>query len=429
MTDALETPPPIPAPLPRLAYLYHPRSFPTLSLAEASAGICEILWIVDTSDEEAQTMSTLLKRFGTVIDIAGLTVDECATLIGQSKPDGILALADGLLEKTASIAERLGLKFLSIEAAHLLTDKMAQRDALRIAGLEVPTTMPIQLPLDDSARQKIFADATFPSVLKPRMGEASRNTYRVDSTSELRECLLDLEAHGTPDRDFVLESFIPDAVPHIGGVDFAGYVSVESLVSDNTVSHLAVTGRTPMAEPFRETSAFIPAELSEHHRALVVALAERAVRAVKVTTGCVHTEIKFTPEGPRIIEVNGRIGGHVPDTLVTVTGIEIMPLAMRIALGERITFTCVPTCTKVGFVLHYYAPVGVRRIRAVSGLAALRLCPGVSSVTLNRGPGTEVDWREGSFGHVFAVSGSLAHHDELRELLQLIDSTVHIEGE
>ena len=34
--------------LPKLAYVYHPHSFATLSLTDASRGVCDLLWIVDT---------------------------------------------------------------------------------------------------------------------------------------------------------------------------------------------------------------------------------------------------------------------------------------------------------------------------------------------------------------------------------------------
>jgi hypothetical protein len=45
------------------------------------------------------------------------------------------------------------------------------------------------------------------------------------------------------------------------------------------------------------------------------------------------TEIKLTSEGLRVIEVNGRIGGGVPDMLRLASGVEIVKLAMRAALG------------------------------------------------------------------------------------------------
>ena len=226
-----------------------------------------------------------------------------------------------------------------------------------------------------------------------------------------------------------MESYLPDAPEPLAGVGFAGYVSVESVVSAGVVSHLAITGRTPMAKPFRETSAFIPGDLDPLDQVAILELATRAIEAMEISIGCVDTEIKLTPGGPRVIEVNGRIGGHVPYTLSTSTGIAILPLAMRIALGEVIAFTALPECSQLGYVLHYFAPPNVNRIANVSGLKRFESSSGVVEVVLHRGPGRAVDWHEGSFGHVFSVAGAVPSHDELRELLRAIAETVVIEGE
>jgi biotin carboxylase len=414
----------------KLAYMYHPRSFETMSLAEAADGVCQLLWIVDTSDHEVSSMSRLLRRLGQVIDIAGRSLDESAALIAEAQPDGILCLADDELERTAHIATRLKLPFLSPTSAVLLTDKKAQRIALTEAGVESPTVVAIHLPATQEDVTAIIKQAQLPAVLKPRNGESSRNTSLVETADDLREQLADLSAVEEPrDREYILESFIPDAKESVAGIGFAGYVSVESVVSAGVVSHLAVTGRTPMAEPFRETSAFIPSALTARDEIAVMELATRAVQAVKVSIGCVHTEIKLTPDGPRVIEVNGRIGGHVPYTLSSSTGVEILPLAMRIALGESIIFETLPPCSSVAYVIHCYAPMRVRQITSVSGLESLRELSGVNEVVLNRGPGQLVDWHEGSFGHVISVAGVAPDHDGLREVLNAIETSVLIEGE
>ena len=44
------------------------------------------------------------------------------------------------------------------------------------------------------------------------------------------------------------------------------------------------------------------------------------IEALGVSTGCLHTEVKFTPDGPEIIEVNGRVGGGVPEMLERAAG-------------------------------------------------------------------------------------------------------------
>ena len=65
-------------------------------------------------------------------------------------------------------------------------------------------------------------------------------------------------------------------------------------------------------------------------------MASAAIEALDVHSGCLHTEIKLTPEGPRVIEVNGRIGGGVPEMLYRAAGVKIVELTLQLALGESI---------------------------------------------------------------------------------------------
>ena len=65
-------------------------------------------------------------------------------------------------------------------------------------------------------------------------------------------------------------------------------------------------------------------------------VATAALHALGVRTGGFHTEIKLTPDGPRVIEVNGRIGGGVPEMLFEASGVSIFNLSMRVALGEPV---------------------------------------------------------------------------------------------
>jgi hypothetical protein len=88
-------------------------------------------------------------------------------------------------------------------------------------------------------------------------------------------------------------------------------VSVESIVREGVIEHFMVTGRFPFAPPFRETGLFLPSDLGLAERDSVTSLATAAAAAMKVRHGFLHTEIKMTPAGPRIVQVNGRLGVSV----------------------------------------------------------------------------------------------------------------------
>jgi biotin carboxylase len=433
---------------PRLAFVYHPRSFGTMAIAEAAGGICQLIWVIDTSDPEISSMARLLRRLGEVVDVAGLSLEDAGAAIAAARPDGILALADSLLLWTARIAELLELPFLSPEIGRRLTDKHEQRLALQRAGVPVPGFWPVpdrDRQADADAWEAFEQAVSFPAILKPRRGEGSRDVVRVDSLDELHAQLADVVAAGLsaatdeesvaadrvapPARDqLVLEEYLRDR-PEAAGQPFADYVSVESVVSSGHVSHLAITGRFPPAQPFRETGFFIPCAFDQDQCAAIAQMATAAVRAIGLDRGALHTEVKLTPDGPRVIEVNGRIGGGVPEMLLDATGVELLPIAIRIALGERIVFDSMPACTQIGYLLYVQAPSSMHTITAVEGLDQLRARPGVEEVVLNRGPGRSVDWRAGNHGHVFSVRGAAASHQQLRSIEQHATREVQIHGD
>ncbi len=91
----------------------------------------------------------------------------------------------------------------------------------------------------------------------------------------------------------LLEEYLPDGPPLPGGFE-ADYVSVETVAAAGRFTHLAITGRFPVAPPFRETGFFIPATLPGIRRAEVLELATDTLAALGLDTGAAHTEVKLT---------------------------------------------------------------------------------------------------------------------------------------
>jgi biotin carboxylase len=413
----------------RLAFVYHPYSFGTMAVAEAARAVCELIWIVDTTQPEVASMSRMLRRLGELIDVAGMSVQAAAEAVEAARPDGILALADSQLQWTADLAERLGLLHSPPAAAAALMDKFLQRTALHAGGLPVPGFWLVPDRDEDESWKTIEGEIRFPALLKPRAGHASRDVVKVASLEALQLRLGEVgEELDGEQAGFVIEEYLEDR-PSDRAAEFAGYVSVESIVSGGQVSHLAVTGRFPLAEPFRETGFFIPSALADQDRDAVLAVASAAIAAIGVSVGCLHTEIKLTPDGPRVIEVNGRIGGGVPEMLAAITDIELLAIAMRLALGELIVFEALPVYREVGYLLYVQAPATMRRVLGVEGLEQLRADPNVELVILNHGPGYELDWRKGNQEHVFSVLGAVNDHQQLKLLRRRVLAETRISGE
>jgi biotin carboxylase len=158
----------------------------------------------------------------------------------------------------------------------------------------------------------------------------------------------------------------------------------------------------------------------------VLDLASLAISALGVRIGFLHTEIKLTADGPRIIEVNGRLGGSIPVMMTQATGVDVMELSKRVALGEHIVFDDLIPASRVGYLFYVQAPMAARRVVAVEGLTELSEFPGVDSVFLARQPGDEVDWRKGSHQYVFSVIGAAPDHESVLATKRFIDEEVRM---
>jgi hypothetical protein len=223
----------------------------------------------------------------------------------------------------------------------------------------------------------------------------------------------------------ILEEYLRDVSPSASSA-FAHYVSVESVVSKGTMSHIAVTGRFPPAKPFRETGFLIPSALSSSQTNEVRDVASKAIEALGVRAGMLHIEIKLTPDGPRVIEVNGRLGGGIPEMVALAAGIDLYELSLRVALGEHVVFDDLVPTDRVGYILSPQPPQWARRVVSVEGLDRLGEHPGVETITLNRQPGDAIDWRQGNFEFVFLVLGAAPDPQGVLAVQRLIDEEVRV---
>ncbi|MEB4210064.1 hypothetical protein [Mycobacterium sp. 94-17] len=407
---------------PLVAVGYGPRCVPVMQLAEAAAGLCDLLWIIDTAVPGMREMTALLNRVGPIVDIEGMSVEQAVKTLGDWEPAGMTTFLDAKMVELACVADGLGLPFHSPATAAALTDKARQRRALRDAGLDTPPCHLVRPYQSERELAAVGAQMSWPAVLKPRSAQGSRYTFLVRDTAEFDQLL---GALGSRRPDMVLEGYLPDDPARAGG-PYAGYVSVESVVADGIVSHLALTGRFPPAGNFRETGFFIPAALDEASRSAVLDLATRAIDALRVHTGCLHTEVKFTPDGPRIIEVNGRVGGGVPEMLERAAGVSLLDLTLRVALGEPVSVDGPVATERVGYRFFLQPPTVSATVTAIEGINDFTDRAEVDTVSVHQGPGAALDWRDGSGNHIVAVVGSTDDEQQLQAAYRLLHQEVTV---
>ena len=387
--------------------------------------MCEILWLVDESLPGNALTVRLLRKIGTVMDTAGRSPGQIASLLRPYAPAGVLTYREDDIVLLSLIAAELGLDYRPPEVARCLVDKLLQRETLRRAGLPSPLCWEVPADRSPAGVDALAGAVRYPAVLKPRIAHASRYATPVADARDLVCKIAQLPPEAGGETGMFVEQYLP-SVPTWTGDRFGDYVSVESLLSFGEISHIAVTGRFPLADPFRETGFFIPAELPPGQQQAVLDVATDALRALGVRTGDVHTEIKMTPSGPQVIEVNGRLGGGIPEMLFGASGVPLFELSIRVALGEKVVMAGPVPCARVGWLFEFQPPSAARRVLSIEGLDRLAGLAGVTAVSVNRGPGDSIDWREGGAHFVYSVCGVSADHEELLEINHFLHEQVLI---
>jgi hypothetical protein len=346
-----------------------------LDIGRASGHSRKILFVAvaGTLDPRAAALAAAL---GTLVEIDPDDPDPAAAL-GPHAPGGITTFSERALRRTAGLAAALGLPFHTPETARALTDKHRQRALLAAAGLPGPES---RMVVDRAGLCEAVARLGGPAVVKPVRGEASADTHLVNGPETVPDGL----GIGV-DRPFVVEAYLR-------GRDegaFGDYVSVESVVSGGEVTTIGVTGKMPLLPPFRELAQFHPCHLGPEEQHRIATLAADAARALDVRYGLLHTEIKLTPDGPRIIEVNGRIGGFVHELYRRSSRIDLLAAGLDVACGRSHGLDPQQP-DRVYFQWSNMPPPEGGILRDVVGTDRVRAEPGISGYTRLVPPGTDL---------------------------------------
>lgn len=259
--------------------------------------------------------------------------------------DGVLCWDEARILQTAHVAEALGLPGGDIAMVNRCRDKHLTRTALAEHGVPQPKSI-----LVDTVDEALATagELGYPVILKPRALAASLGVVKVNSPEELRD-----------NWDFAHDTTVPEAPHYDVNVlveEFAdGYeISIDAAVFQGQVTPFCLArkeiGYPPYAE---EIGHFVDAAdpLLADEQLLQVLV--DAHKAVAFTDGVTHTEIMMTADGPKVIEINARIGGDmIPYLGLQATGVDPGLTAAAVACGRAPSL--LPDRTLVGGVRFFY---------------------------------------------------------------------------
>lgn len=336
-------------------------------------------------------------------------------IVAQAGPvDGIVAVGDRPAHIAALAAEALGIPFSPPQAVAACRNKFAARERFRAAGLPVPSYR--LLPVAQDPRETARASA-YPCVLKPLGLSASRGVIRADSEPEFIAAFERIRALlATPDivRMNEEQNRYVQVESYIRGREFA----VEAMLTCGRLDLLAIFDKPdPLEGPFFEETLYVtPSRAPAEIQAELVAATERAVRALGLTHGPMHAELRWNDGGAWPLEIAARpIGGLCARALRFDGGLGLEELILLHALGEDTGRMRREACAS-GVMMIPIPKNGV--YHGVSGVASALEVESIEQVEITAKEGQQlVRLPEGSsyLGFLFARSGTpQAAEDALR---------------
>jgi biotin carboxylase len=285
----------------------------------------------------------------------------------------------------AAIAERLGLRSSSLDAVSTTRNKHRMREAFARAGVRSPRFTLLDVSDDPEA---VSSRMTYPCVLKPTILAGSRGVIRADDVpsfvAAFRRVVAILQGPDTAGlgkgrEEVLVEDFIPGREVALEGLLVGGELHVLALFDKPD----------PLDGPYFEETIYVtPSRLAPDVQQAITAETRWAARALGLTEGPVHAELRVNEQGPWVVEVAARtIGGLCSRTLRFGAGLSLEELVIRHALG--IELDSLERERRPAGVMMLPIPRG-GVLRATRGREAALAVPGIEEVTISAHVGQEL---------------------------------------
>ncbi|WP_328543758.1 ATP-grasp domain-containing protein [Streptomyces europaeiscabiei] len=274
-------------------------------IAEMADSGIEVSFVTETLDAHRKNPGfELSARAARIVEVPhlarGVLADRLRGRLGPLAPDGVICRDEVHLPAAAALARDLGLPHESLSAARILSDKAAVRARLTERGIG---SLAWRVAATASQGLAAVDEIGLPVVVKPTAGGWSVGVSIAWSRAQAAHALAEVLGvpagpDGTPPRALIEEYAV------------GRHVSAELLVQDQRTVLLGFAERLP-APPGQtaELGGHFPARIEQEAAARAFVL--DAVRAIGVRSSAVHAELLLTPTGPELIEINGRVAGHV----------------------------------------------------------------------------------------------------------------------
>ncbi|GCE15619.1 ATP-grasp domain-containing protein [Tengunoibacter tsumagoiensis] len=314
----------------------------------------------------------------------------------QEPIDAVACFHEGSIHAAARVVDLLQVPGNSYQSVRTMRDKYLTSIALKKANVPAPRTA-LVVTLDEAYRAA--EEIGYPLIIKPQAGAVSQGVVKVHHPEELKEAYQVISTifqqeyfeRGAQKVANLASEFYMDDIEGVLLQEFVpGFeVAIDLVYGQGEYLVLAIHDKPHQwDEPyFIERMYVTPSHFSEAVQQALIETAIRGLKAVGAETGAAHVELRVTETGPKIIEINGRLGGttaYVQESILTSTGLWGPEEYLRVVLGEAPTLKPVER-KPAGFVGVEVEQPG--RIESFAGVEETLALPGVLGIRWYLKPG------------------------------------------
>ncbi|TYS65782.1 ATP-grasp domain-containing protein [Sutcliffiella horikoshii] len=331
---------------------------------------------------------------------------------------GVMTTSDYYLESVARLNEFFGFVGNSYLAIKSCRNKGIFRSLSHSNNLYQPKFHIVE---SIDSLNDIFSAIQFPCVVKPTEDSGSNNVrlcFNRENVIEMTKKILD-DKYTSRGQEKKNEVLIEE---YIEGPEF----SVEMFSWEGKSSCIGITEKRLTGYPyFVESSHVFPCSLSKEAQIEIEQTVKTALKLVNFRYGASHSEVKWTPKGCIIIEINPRLaGGMIPELIRYSTGIDLLEQQVLSSIGISPEINQIVYKKHAG--IHFLTSNKSGNLSRIIGMEEISKLSNVEEIKINSEIGSFVE-KPRNFSHrlgYIIISGK--KYDEVDNLLKKLVKRVYI---
>jgi biotin carboxylase len=306
--------------------------------------------------------------------------------------DGVLSIAsDVSLSAVAYVATAMSLPGIDGDTVEKCTDKALMRKAFYEHDVPSPQSIAVE---NEEHAFNAAQHIGFPVVIKPADNAGSRGVRYVRDAKEVAEAYTAALGYSRK-KKVLVEDFME-------GVE----VSIEAFVVNKQMQVLTLSDKVRTPPPYLlDIDVIFPSAYPQELQQKIIAIAEKAIRAVGINMGPVHMELMMTKEGPIPVELAARGAGFkvFSDIVPIITGIDLLKASIDMALGYPVDLK---RCRNLGAAIKFFSAKCDGQLNGINGIEKVKAMKDVYDLEFYYSSGDKVKaLTSGSdrIGHIITI--------------------------